>query len=547
MLRPRRPGPARRDADHGPRQADLRRQPGEPRAGRGRPGAGRPPPVRPGRHRRLRSRRAARRRGRRGRQLRGRVARRPLDPRPRGVPADRRHRRPRPARGRAAPPPGRPRFLQVSTDEVYGSVEEGHSTEGDLLAPRSPYAAAKAAGELLVAAYFVTYGLDAVVTRGSNTYGPYQHPEKLIPLFVTNALDDQPLPLYGDGLQRRDWLYVADHAGAIEHVLRHGEAGETYNVPGGVELPNREVGPAPARTTRQAMVAASGTSRTGPGTTAATRWTARSWRRSAGGRRTSFEEGLARDGRLVRRQRGLVAGGAVGRLGRLLRAPVRSAAAVRRADARRRHGRRRAARPGAGRGAWARRRSPGPPGRSPGRGPTSTSTRPRSIDGLLERDRPEVVVHAAAWTDVDGCARDPDLAMRRNAVATAVARRAPAPQRGIDLLLISTNEVFDGTRTDGIAATRPDDPPSPANPYGASKLAGEDVGRRRVRGRDRRSVRDRPDGVAVRPAGQRLPDQDPRRRGPSARPPASRSRSSATRSARRPSRRRGRGDRRAAR
>jgi dTDP-glucose 4,6-dehydratase len=137
--------------------------------------------------------------------------------------------------------PRRPRFLQVSTDEVYGSVEEGHSTEIDLLAPRSPYAAAKAAGELLVRSYVVTYGLDAVVTRGSNTYGPYHHPEKLIPLFVTNAIDDQPLPLYGDGLQRRDWLYVADHADAIDHVLRHGLAGETYNIPGGVEMANRDV------------------------------------------------------------------------------------------------------------------------------------------------------------------------------------------------------------------------------------------------------------------------------------------------------------------
>jgi dTDP-glucose 4,6-dehydratase len=134
----------------------------------------------------------------------------------------------------------RPRFLQVSTDEVYGSVEHGYSTESDPLAPRSPYAAAKAAGELLVRSYVVTYGLDAVVTRGSNTYGPYHHPEKLIPLFVTNAIDDQPLPLYGDGLQRRDWLYVSDHADAVDFVLRHGVAGETYNVPGGVEMANRD-------------------------------------------------------------------------------------------------------------------------------------------------------------------------------------------------------------------------------------------------------------------------------------------------------------------
>jgi dTDP-glucose 4,6-dehydratase len=136
--------------------------------------------------------------------------------------------------------PHRPRYLQVSTDEVYGSVETGLSLEDDALAPRSPYAAAKAAGEMLVRSYVGTHGLDAVVTRGSNTYGPYHHPEKLIPLFVTNAIDDQALPLYGDGLQRRDWLYVSDHASAIDHVLRHGVPGETYNIPGGVEMANRD-------------------------------------------------------------------------------------------------------------------------------------------------------------------------------------------------------------------------------------------------------------------------------------------------------------------
>jgi dTDP-glucose 4,6-dehydratase len=137
--------------------------------------------------------------------------------------------------------PGRPRFVQVSTDEVYGSVETGASVEDDPLAPRSPYAAAKAAGELLVRSYVVTHGLDAVVTRGANTYGPYHHPEKLIPLFVTNAIDDRPLPLYGDGRQRRDWLYVSDHAAAIDAVLRQGTSGETYNVPGGSEMENRDI------------------------------------------------------------------------------------------------------------------------------------------------------------------------------------------------------------------------------------------------------------------------------------------------------------------
>jgi dTDP-glucose 4,6-dehydratase len=133
------------------------------------------------------------------------------------------------------------RYLQVSTDEVYGSVEEGLSSETDRLDPRSPYSAVKAAGELLVNSYVATHGVDAVVTRGANTFGPYHHPEKLIPLFLTNALDDLPLPLYGDGLQRRDWLYVADHAGAIDHVLGNGASGETYNLPGSAEMTNRDV------------------------------------------------------------------------------------------------------------------------------------------------------------------------------------------------------------------------------------------------------------------------------------------------------------------
>lgn len=133
------------------------------------------------------------------------------------------------------------RMLQVSTDEVYGSIDEGFATEDTNLAPRSPYAAAKAAGELLASSYVTTYDVDVVITRGSNTYGPYQHPEKLIPLFITNAIDDQPLPLYGDGMQRRDWLYVNDHANAVDHVLRHGLRGTVYNVAGETERANVEV------------------------------------------------------------------------------------------------------------------------------------------------------------------------------------------------------------------------------------------------------------------------------------------------------------------
>jgi dTDP-glucose 4,6-dehydratase len=134
-----------------------------------------------------------------------------------------------------------PRFLQVSTDEVYGDIPQGHSVETDPFAPRSPYAAAKASSELLVRAYRITYGLDVVTTRGSNTYGPYQHPEKLIPLFTTNALAGEQLPMYGDGMQVRDWLHVSDHAAGIEFVLRHGIAGEAYNIAGARLLPNREV------------------------------------------------------------------------------------------------------------------------------------------------------------------------------------------------------------------------------------------------------------------------------------------------------------------
>jgi dTDP-glucose 4,6-dehydratase len=139
------------------------------------------------------------------------------------------------AKGRAV------RFLQVSTDEVYGDIPDGRSVEADALAPRSPYAAAKASSELLARAYHVTYGLDVVLTRGSNTYGPHQHPEKLIPLFTTNALAGEPLPMYGDGMQVRDWLHVSDHAAGIDFVLRHGEPGEAYNVAGDHLLPNREV------------------------------------------------------------------------------------------------------------------------------------------------------------------------------------------------------------------------------------------------------------------------------------------------------------------
>jgi dTDP-glucose 4,6-dehydratase len=134
-----------------------------------------------------------------------------------------------------------PRILQVSTDEVYGSIAEGSFTEESRLEPNSPYSAAKAGGDLIARSYAVTHGLDVVITRCTNNYGPYQYPEKVIPLFVTNLLDDLCVPLYGDGLNIRDWLHVDDHCRAIATVLERGRAGEIYNIGGGVELTNRDL------------------------------------------------------------------------------------------------------------------------------------------------------------------------------------------------------------------------------------------------------------------------------------------------------------------
>jgi len=122
------------------------------------------------------------------------------------------------------------RFVQISTDEVYGAVLSGDSRESDRLDPTSPYSASKAGGELLVLAAHKTFGLPALVVRGANAYGPYQYPEKLIPVHITNAIDDEPLPVYGDGQQRRQWTYVVDFASGVDTVLRRGDIGEIYNV-----------------------------------------------------------------------------------------------------------------------------------------------------------------------------------------------------------------------------------------------------------------------------------------------------------------------------
>lgn len=134
------------------------------------------------------------------------------------------------------------RFIQISTDEVYGSLgATGSFTEKTPLSPNSPYAATKAAADLMVRAYFESFGLQAIITRCSNNYGPYQFPEKLIPLFITNAFEDTPLPVYGDGLQIRDWIHVVDHCRALDLVLHGGKPGEVYNIGGGSERTNLEI------------------------------------------------------------------------------------------------------------------------------------------------------------------------------------------------------------------------------------------------------------------------------------------------------------------
>jgi dTDP-glucose 4,6-dehydratase len=133
------------------------------------------------------------------------------------------------------------RFVQISTDEVYGSVPEGSSRETDELRPRNPYAASKAGADRLAYSYFATYEVPVVITRASNNYGPYQFPEKIIPLFVTNAIDGIPVPVYGDGLQVRDWLHVQDHCRAIDLLIDTGTSGEVYNVGGGNDVRNLDL------------------------------------------------------------------------------------------------------------------------------------------------------------------------------------------------------------------------------------------------------------------------------------------------------------------
>jgi dTDP-glucose 4,6-dehydratase len=132
-------------------------------------------------------------------------------------------------------------FCHISTDEVYGSIDKGAFKEDDPLRPNSPYSASKAAGDLIARSYFITYKLPVIITRSSNNFGPYQYPEKVIPLFITNALEEKKLPLYADGMNMRDWLYVEDNCEAIDVVMRKGAPGQIYNIGAGNEITNIEL------------------------------------------------------------------------------------------------------------------------------------------------------------------------------------------------------------------------------------------------------------------------------------------------------------------
>ena len=219
------------------------------------------------------------------------------------------------------------RFLQVSTDEVYGSIEEGSFTEESPLQPSSPYSATKTGADLLVLSYFHTYGLETLICRGSNNYGPYQYPEKLIPLMVLNALHGDKLPVYGDGMQVRNWLYVEDFGRGIGHALAHGAPGEVYNCRRPRRVPEHGGGPSDRRADRQRRVVdrvRDRPARPRPPLLARLGEAARARLGGAG----ALRPGPRENGRVVSRERLVVGADPLGRLPRVLRAPVRARAGV---------------------------------------------------------------------------------------------------------------------------------------------------------------------------------------------------------------------------
>ncbi len=272
-----------------------------------------------------------------------------------------------------------PRYLQVSTDEVYGSIASGSFTEESPLDPSSPYSATKAAGDLLVSAHAHTYGIEAVICRGSNNYGPRQYPEKLIPLMILNALNGDSLPVYGDGRQVRNWLFVEDFCRGIHTVLERGRPGQAYNVGGPDECENLEVVSRILELTgADESLIEHVTDR--PGHDRRYSLSSEKLRSELGWEaQVRFGEGLAPDGRLVPRQRALVGADPLGRVPRVLRAPLRAGAGLSHEPARVRRPDRRPARAGV------QRTGHGPPPRARPRRAGRAPGRPGARRGLRAR------------------------------------------------------------------------------------------------------------------------------------------------------------------
>ena len=357
------------------------------------------------------------------------------------------------------------RFLQVSTDEVMGSLAENSVdcfTEDSPIVPRNPYAASKAAAEHLVMAAHHTFGLDAVITRSGNNYGPRQFPEKFLPLAISNALRDEPVPVYGDGQQLRDWIYVEDHALAILKVLEKGRAGEVYNIGARNERRNLAVA--------EAVLDALGKPRTlirhvkdRPGHDRRYAIDPSKIERELGWQPTGIVgERIAPDYPVVRAEYGVGRTRAERRIHGFLRAPVR------------RGGQKllRVLVTGAkglvGRATVSHCEALGDEVHAFDHSQLDIADE-KSVREIFESLRPEAVINCAAWTDVDGCELDPERSLRDNALGPEQLARA-SRDVGARLVTLSTDYVFDGTK-EGFYTQRDD--PRPQSVYAASKLEGE--------------------------------------------------------------------------
>ncbi len=378
--------------------------------------------------------------------------------------------------------PGLRRFVQISTDEVYGAVLEGSSLETDELKPRNPYSASKAGADRLAYSYWATYDVPVIITRASNNYGPFHFPEKVIPLFITNAIDDIPVPLYGDGQQERDWLHVSDHCRAVDRLIEHGTPGEVYNVGGGNHVRNADL-------TRQILdllgkphspdPAGRGPPRTRPPLLGRYGQAARRRMGAAG----AVRRRPAADGRVVPAERVVVAADQGGRPG-LPRLPRRAVRQTPLSDAV----------PGpllvtGGAGfagshlidhlaegrtpvaAWSHRGGQAPSGAPPG-------VRWSAVD-LLDRDAvrdavaslaPSVIYHCAGAAHVGSAWTDPVRPLRVNALGTHHVIEAVRAARLSCPVLVTGSALVYRPSAEPIAE---DDPLAPVDPYGVSKLAQE--------------------------------------------------------------------------